>query len=67
MFDDHDHFTAMMAKYMVPSAFIRPPVPIKALNAQELARVYAIIRKKVKAEPETPSSNGASFPGKDQP
>lgn len=39
-FDDHDHFAAMMMKYMIPSAFFRPPVRIKDLTLTELDRVW---------------------------
>jgi hypothetical protein len=43
-FEDDDHFTAMMRKYLVPSVFLKPPVPIEALTLAELDRVQAIIR-----------------------
>jgi hypothetical protein len=42
-FDGNDHFAAMMMKFMTPSAFLRPPVPIDALTLEELDRVHALI------------------------
>jgi hypothetical protein len=44
-FTDNDHFIAMMMKFMTPSAFFRPPVPIAALTLEELDRVHALIKK----------------------
>lgn len=38
-FEDDLHFIAMMQKFMSPSAFIVPPVPIARLDADELRRV----------------------------
>jgi len=43
-FIDNDHFAAMMMKFMRPSAFLRPPVPIAALTLAELDRVHAFIQ-----------------------
>lgn len=41
-FSDHYHFIAMMQKFMTPSAFLVPPVPIKELSIEELERVQAL-------------------------
>lgn len=43
-FIDNDHFAAMMMKFMSPSAFLRPPVPIAELTLAELDRVHAFIQ-----------------------
>lgn len=49
-FEDHDHFTAMMMKYMIPSAFLRPPVAIDQLNLAELDRVHALLKQRISSE-----------------
>ncbi|MDA8139043.1 MAG: hypothetical protein M0036_10355 [Desulfobacteraceae bacterium] len=49
VFSDHEQFTAMMMKYMIPSAFCRPPLPIAGLNLPELERIYRIIQKNATA------------------
>lgn len=46
-FSDHDHFAAMMMKYMIPSAFLQPPVAIEALTLTELDRVYALLKRRI--------------------
>lgn len=45
-FDDHEQFQFMMMKYMTPSAFLNPPVPIAAITLKELDRVHQILRKR---------------------
>ena len=39
-FIDHDHFLAMMLKYIKPATIFRPPVEIRALSLAELDRIY---------------------------
>jgi hypothetical protein len=46
-FSDHDHFAAMMMKYMIPSAFLRPAVTIEALTLTELDRVNALLHNRI--------------------
>ena len=46
-FSDHDHFAAMMMKYMIPSAFLQPPAAIEDLTLDELDRVYALLKKQI--------------------
>lgn len=45
-FIDLDHFKAMMLKFMIPTTFLRPPVPIDALTLDELDRVHAHMKKR---------------------
>ena len=45
-FIDLDHFKAMMLKFMIPTAFLRPPVPIDGLTIAELDRVHALTKTK---------------------
>jgi predicted glycosyltransferase len=45
-FIDPDHFMAMMLKFMTPTVFLRPPVPISALTIEELDRISAVIHKR---------------------
>jgi hypothetical protein len=44
-FDNHDHFIAMMLKFMTPVSFLRPPVAVDGLTIAELDRVQALIKK----------------------
>lgn len=44
-FEDPEHFTAMMAKYMHLSAFIRPPADIDDLTLDDLDKVWHAMRK----------------------
>lgn len=46
-FSDHDHFAAMMMKYMIPSAFLQPPAAIDQLTLAELDRVYVLLKKQI--------------------
>lgn len=41
-FSDHDHFSTMMMKFMMPSDFLQPPVAVKALTLDELERVHTL-------------------------
>ncbi|RJQ80084.1 MAG: hypothetical protein C4519_10050 [Desulfobacteraceae bacterium] len=50
-FEDNDHFAAMMMKFMGPSAFLRPPIPIDGLTLAELDRVHALVRKRTALNP----------------
>jgi hypothetical protein len=45
-FTDHDHFKAMMLKFMAPTVFLQPPVPIRELTIQELDRVREVIDRR---------------------
>jgi hypothetical protein len=49
-FSDHDHFAALMMKFMSPGAFMRPPVPIADLTLAELDRVSAILKNRIENE-----------------
>ncbi len=42
-FEDLQHFTAMMQKFVSPPAFLQPPIPISSLTLAELDRVHAEI------------------------
>jgi hypothetical protein len=48
-FVNHDHFAAMMMKYLIPSAFLRPPVTIQSLSLPELHKVHAILQQQIAA------------------
>ena len=49
-FIDLDHFKAMMLKFMIPTTFLRPPMPIEALTMAELDRVHAQLGKNAGAK-----------------
>jgi hypothetical protein len=44
-FIDHDHFRAMMLKFMTPTVFLQPPLPVSDLTIPELDRIRAAIGK----------------------
>ena len=44
-FEDHDHFAAIMMKYMGTTAFLLPPVPIQEITLEALDRVWNATRK----------------------
>jgi hypothetical protein len=49
-FASHEHFAALMMKFMSPGAFMRPPVPIDDLTLAELDRVNALQKKRIENE-----------------
>jgi len=49
-FTNHDHFAALMMKFMSPGAFMRPAVPIAELTLAELDRVNAILKGRIESE-----------------
>lgn len=49
-FSNHDHFAALMMKFMSPGAFFKPPVPIDALTLAELDRVNARQKENTKGQ-----------------
>jgi hypothetical protein len=49
-FTDHDHFAALMMKFMSPGAFMRPAVPISELTLAELDRVNTLLKQRIESE-----------------
>jgi hypothetical protein len=45
-FDDHDHFLAVMLKYLLPATIFIPPAALDELNRETLERLMGAENKK---------------------